>query len=333
MQPTSQSGEGDRTAHHDPVWIGAEAVHRALPFDVLIDALADAFAAGCHTPLRTQHALGGLGDSAAGATAARLLMMPAWNAHHLGVKLVNVMPRNRDRGQASVSAVYLLFGDDGTPRAIIDGAALTARRTAATSALASRLLSRPDARTLLVVGTGELAPFMARAHCAVRPIERVLVWGRRPDAARSVAARLQVELAAAVQAVPELDRAAAAADIISCATTSTAPLVRGAQVRAGSHVDLVGAFTPAMREADDALIAQAEVFVDTRAGALAEAGDLLQPIAAGAFSAERVAAELAELVRGAHPGRSAARAVTVFKSVGTALADLAAAELMLARRA
>ena len=323
-------------ASHAPTaaaWIDADAVHRALPFDALIDALAGAFATGCHAPLRTAHALDGLGSAVPHAAAARLLMMPAWNARHLGVKVVNVVPHNRERGQPSVSAVYLLFGDDGAPRAVIDGAALTNRRTAATSALASRLLSRPDARTLLVVGTGELAPFLARAHCAVRAFDRVLVWGRRAQAADALAAALRAQLTATVQAVHELDRAVTEADVISCATTSTVPLVHGARVRPGSHVDLVGAFTPAMRESDDALIAQAAVFVDTRAGALAEAGDLLQAIAAGVFAPERVAAELAELVRGAHAGRPAAHEVTVFKSVGTALADLAAAELLLARHA
>lgn len=313
-----------------PAWIDAGTVHRALPFAALADALAKAFASGCHAPLRTVHRLDGLGETVAEAAAPRLLMMPAWDAHHLGVKLVNVVPANRARSRPSVSAVYVLFGDDGAPLALLDGAALTVRRTAAASALASRRLSRPDARTLLIVGTGELAPFMALAHCTVRAFERVLVWGRRPEAADALAHELGAQLTQPVRAATDLADAVADACVISCATTSTAPLVRGDWVRPGTHVDLVGAFTPAMRESDDALIARASVFVDTRDGALAEAGDLVQAAAAGAFSPERVVADLPQLARGEHAGRASAGEVTVFKSVGTALQDLAAARMVVA---
>lgn len=313
-----------------PRWVDADAIHRALPWPALIDALQVAFAAApgspdvVRAPLRSAHALEGLG----GADDGRALSMPAWNARHLGVKLVNVVPRNRERGAPSVSAVYVLFGDDGAPIALMDGGALTVRRTAAASALASRFLSRPAARTLLVVGTGELSPFLAEAHCAVRPFERILLWGRRPEAAVELAHLLNGRLTVPVRAVDDLDDAVNDADVITCATTSTVPLVRGAHVRPGTHVDLVGAFTREMRESDDALVAGATVFVDTRAGCLAEAGDLVQAIASGAFAAERVAAELAELCRGTHPGRASGREITVFKSVGTALEDLAAAELV-----
>jgi ornithine cyclodeaminase len=227
-----------------------------------------------------------------------------------------------------VAALYVLLdGATGHPRAIIEGEALTLRRTAATSALASRLLSRPDARTLLVVGTGALAPWMAEAHCAVRPIESVLVWGRRPERTAAMTSALRARGMPA-EAATDLERAVRAADIVSCATTACEPLVRGGWVRPGTHVDLAGAFTPQMRECDDALVAAARVFVDTYAGALQEGGDLVQPLASGAIARGHVLAELAELVRGEHPGRAGAAEVTLFKSVGTALEDLAAARLV-----
>jgi ornithine cyclodeaminase len=256
--------------------------------------------------------------------------MPAWDGAGLGVKIVTVFPRNRVRGLASVAALYVLMdGATGHPRALIDGEALTLRRTGAASALASTYLSRRDARALLVVGTGALAPTMAAAHCAVRPIERVDVWGRSGDRAQALAERLRVQGLPA-RPVAHLDAALADADIVTCATTSTEPIVRGAQVRPGTHVDLVGAFTPAMRESDDALVQRASVFVDTYAGALMEAGDLVQPMAEGAFAREQVRAELADLCAGRHPGRASDDEVTLFKSVGTALEDLCAARLVAA---
>jgi ornithine cyclodeaminase len=224
----------------------------------------------------------------------------------------------------------LLDGATGHPRALIDGEALTLRRTAAASALASTYLSRPDSATLLLIGTGALAPHMARAHCALRPIRTLLLWGRSAERAQALAARLRDEGLPA-QALADLAQGLARADIVSCATTATEPIVRGSLLREGAHVDLVGGFTPLMREGDDALIARAEIFVDSYAGALKEAGDLVQPLASGALARERVRAELAELISGAHPGRSSANQVTLFKSVGTALEDLCAACMVLER--
>jgi len=257
--------------------------------------------------------------------------MPAWAGASLGVKIVTVFPGNRARGVASVSALYLLLdGATGHPLALVDGEALTVRRTAAASALAATYLARPDSKILLVVGTGALAPHMAAAHCALRPIERVLVWGRSAEHARTTVARLAAGgLPAEVCA--DLAAGLGRADIVTCATTAREPIVRDALVRPGTHVDLVGAFTPEMRESDDALVQRAEVFVDTYAGALKEAGDLVQPIAAGTIAREHVRAELADLVHGRYPGRGSAAAVTLFKSVGTALEDLCAARLVYER--
>lgn len=300
-------------------YFSAADVHAALDYPRLIAALSDTFARGATTPVRHVHTV-------AADEGARLLLMPAWREGELlAVKVVTVFPGNRARSVATVAAtVLVLDGRTGHPRALLDGEALTLRRTGAASALASRYLSRPESRCLLIVGAGHLAPYLAHAHAAVRAIERVLVWARRPEAAAALADRLRAEgLPASVAS--DLAAGLQQADIVSCATTSTEPLVRGADVRPGTHVDLVGGFTRQMREADDALMSAASVFVDTRAGALAEAGDLTQGIERGLFACGHVQAELAELVTGRHPGRRLAEERTVFKSVGTALEDLAAA--------
>ena len=304
-------------------------VDAALDYPALIAALREAFsAATVEAPARAGHAVG------TAEAPGRLLVMPAWRrGEALGVKLVNVFPRNAGRGLGAVHAVYVLFdGGTGAPLALIDGESLTNRRTAAASALASAYLSRPDSGVLALVGTGHLAPALALGHAAVRPIRRVLVWGRSVARAEALAARLRDEGLAAEPA-PDLAAAVAAADIVTCATVSTEPLVLGRWVRAGTHVDLVGAFTPQMRESDDALIQASRVYVDTRAGALSEAGDLMQPIAAGTWSADRVCGDLHDLCSGDRPGRTSQDQITVFKSVGAAIEDLAAAELVLARRA
>jgi len=309
-----------------PPYLDAAAVERALDWATLVERLREAFAAGAEAPVRSNHAVTPAGD--------RLLLMPAWRAEReIGVKIVTVFPRNPARGLASVSALYVLLdGATGRPLALIDGEALTLRRTGAASALAATYLARADARVLLVVGTGRLAPCMARAHCAVRGVARVLVWGRAPAKARQVAAELAREGLPA-EAAGALEPALAAADIVTCATTARAPIVHGAHVRAGTHVDLAGAFTPEMREADDALVRRATLFVDTFAGALKEAGDLVQPIARGAIAPGDVQAELADLAAGRHPGRRGPDEITVFKSVGAALEDLCAARLVFERAA
>lgn len=304
--------------------ITAAEVHAALAYPELVEALRGAFAAGADAPVRSSFSVTPEGD--------RLLLMPAWRAGlDLGVKIVTVFPRNRERGLASVSALYVLLdGATGHPRALIDGEALTLRRTAAASALASTFLSRRDSGCLLVVGTGALAPYMAAAHCAVRPIRKVLVWGRSPARVGALATALKIE---GVRAEPVADLALglADADIVSCATTAREPVVHGAFVKPGTHVDLVGAFTREMRECDDELVGRAEIFVDTFAGALKEAGDLIQPLEAGRIGRDHIRAELADLVAGRHPGRRTQESVTLFKSVGTALEDLCAARLVFER--
>jgi alanine dehydrogenase len=294
----------------------AGEVHAALPWAPLAQALEAAFVAGAQVPLRHAHAL---------SARDSLLLMPAWNAQVLVLKLVTVMPDAPDTVQATV-----LVADraTGAPLAVLDGEALTLRRTAATSALAARHLARAEAHTLLLVGSGRLAGWMARAHAALRPaLRQVLVWGRRPEAAAALAGTLAQEGLPA-RAADGLEAAVRAACIVCCATTSDRPLVQGRWLAPGTHLDLVGGFTPRMREVDDAAVAASRIVVDTYAGALAEAGDLVQPLAAGAIRREHVVAELAELLRGQCPGRTRPGEITLFKSVGTALEDLAAAQMV-----
>ena len=284
----------------------------ALPFDRLIQALRDAFIAGATVPLRQRH---GLGNSF-------LLLMPAWREGGMfGVKVVSVFPANGERGLPAVSASYLLSdGETGQHLALIDGAEITRRRTAAASALAGSYLAREDAKTLLIVGSGHVAGLMMAAYRAVRPIQRVMVWNIRPANAEKLAARLGAE------AVTDLAAAVAQADIVSCATLAREPLVRGEWLRPGTHLDLIGGFTPAMREADDEAVCRARVFIDTDA-ALAESGDIIDPIAHGVLRPDDIAGSLFTLCRGETPGRRDATEITLFKSVGSALEDLAAAGL------
>jgi alanine dehydrogenase len=293
-------------------------VHAALPWVPLAEALAAAFVAGAQVPLRHVHAL---------SDEDRLLLMPAWNARIVLLKVVTVLPS----APATVQATVLVVDrTSGTPLAVLDGEALTLRRTAATSALAARHLARGDAQTLLLVGCGRLAGWMARAHAALRPaLRQVQVWGRRPEAAAALARTLAQEGLAA-RAVPDLEPAARAACIICCATTSSVPLVQGTWLAPGTHLDLVGGFTPGMREVDDMAVARARIVVDTCAGALAEAGDLVQPLARGVIGRGHVVGELANLLRGDVPGRTRDDEITLFKSVGSAIEDLAAAQEVMA---
>lgn len=305
-------------------FIDAAAVTAATPWPDLIDALAEAFREGAEMPQRHHHTV-----PVPGEPDGTLLLMPCWRAGEaLGVKVVNIFPGNSARGQPAVNGAYVLMNaTTGAIEAIIDGGELTARRTAAVSALAASFLARDDAQTLLVVGTGRLATLLAEAHARVRAIDKVLVWGRTPAKAEAVAGTLK-DAGLDARAAQDLAAAAKQADIVSCATLSTAPLVLGAWLQPGCHLDLVGAFRADMREADDEALAQAQVFVDTRAGVLAEGGDVVQAISAGRLAAGDIAADLADLCAGAHRGRRNEAERTVFKSVGTGLADLAAARLI-----
>lgn len=326
--------------------LSGREVDAALDDLALIDRLDALFRAGCEMPMRHHHTIAS--PAGPGSADAMLLLMPAWTratagglSGRIGIKLVTVFPDNGKRSLPSIYGEYVLLdGATGAPLALLDGTVLTKRRTACASGLASRYLSRPDSRSLLMIGTGALAPHLVRVHAKIRPIAVVEIWGRDRAKAEGLAAELEKSLPrdigrpVSVRAVAERRAAIERADIVSCATLSKAPLVEGAWLRDGQHVDLVGAYTADMRESDDAAVQRAQVFVDTRAGALKEAGDLVQPIAAGRIAMEVIRADLFELARGERPGRRSGdqTGITLFKSVGAALEDLAAAELAFGAR-
>jgi alanine dehydrogenase len=308
-------------------FITGDDIHRVLDFPSLIEALRAMFRDGCEAPARHHHAIPVAGEGPPGT----LLLMPAWQAARaLGVKIVTVFPDNALRSLPAVYGTYVLLdAATGMPVALLDGTALTLRRTAAASALAADYLARPDGEVHLMVGTGALAPHLIAAHAAIRPIRETRIWGRDPRKAKVLAARL-VEAGIAATPVAELEAAAGSADIITCATLAQEPLIRGAWLQPGTHLDLVGGFTPEMREADDAAVARARVYVDTDA-AMREAGDIVRPLRSGHLARERIVGDLFGLARGTCPGRSDPAEITLFKSVGTALEDLAAAQLAMSR--
>jgi alanine dehydrogenase len=309
--------------------LSAEDVDAALDDTALIDRLEAAFRAGAEVPLRHHHHL----------PTGTLLLMPAWSPRHVGIKLVTVFSDNVKHALPSVFGQYVLLdGSTGQPQALLDGTMLTKRRTACASGLAARYLAPHNASRLLMIGTGALAPHLVRVHAKVRPIREVAIWGRRQSQAEELARRLAASLPDAVgrpikvRAVADRRAAVAEADIVSCATLSKEPLVEGDWLHAGQHIDLVGAYTPEMRESDDKAVWRARVYIDTRQGALKEAGDIVQPLKNGTIDEDDVIADLFELARGQQTGRLSgdATSITLFKSVGTALEDLAAAELAVA---
>ncbi len=306
--------------------VSAAEIDSALDFPSLIEALRQAFRAEIETPLRHGHPI------ARPDGEATLLLMPAWTKEKegafLGTKTVTVFPGNLAKGLGSVAGTYLLMsGDTGEPLVTIDGHRLTLWRTAAASALAAQYLAREDASHLVLIGAGALAPYLARAHATNRPIKKVSIWNRSAPRAEELAKELGREKFS-VDVVSDAERAVRAADIVSCATLSTEPLVQGAWLKAGAHLDLVGGFRPVMREADDEAVKRARVYVDTRRGALKEAGDLVIPISRGIFKETDVQGDLFDLCRGTAKGRGSESEITLFKSVGTAIEDLAAAMLV-----
>lgn len=303
-------------------FVGPDELERLLAYPTLIAAIRAAFSGSAKAPQRHHHTI-----PRPGGPDATLLLMPAWQTGpdgFAGVKFATVFPANVSVGKPTVMGVYtLISGTTGEPLACIDGRMLTLWRTAATSALAADALARPEASRLLMIGAGALAPHLIAAHASVRPIREVAVWNRTPEQAAHLVASLALP-GVAVHTVTDLDAALGTADVISCATLARQPLVHGARVSPGTHVDLVGAFTPDTREADDAVIRRARVFVDTREG-MRESGDITQPMAAGILSEATIAGDLFTL--SAAPGlqRTADDDITVFKSVGHAIEDLAAA--------
>ena len=299
----------------------ADAARAALPFERLIPALQALFATGCEVPRRHVHEV----DPGMGS-----LIMPAWvPGRYYGVKTVNIAAGNAARGLPGLHSTYLLYDAvSGAPLAWIDGDQITSRRTAAASALAASWLAPVQAAHLLVVGAGQVARLLPEAMRVVRPsLTRISVWARTPAQADALVAVWRQQGLAA-QRVDDLAAAAAEADIVSCATLATTPVVQGAWLKPGSHLDLIGSFTPAMREADDACFLDAALYVDTDE-ALLKSGDLLGPLSRGVIRPDELCGTLASLSRGEARLQAPRRRRTVFKSVGTALEDLAAAMLVL----
>lgn len=307
--------------------LGAAEIRDLAPIPQLIECLRETFRNPPSPPERRVAPIpGGNGDRL-------LLYMPAFDGEGRGaIKLATVFPDNSGKGLPTIQAALVVFSETGTPVALLDGAMVTRLRTSAASALASSYLSRADSAHLVVIGTGALAPYMALAHCTVRPIQRIDVAGRQEERARETAAEIRslVGDGVEVEVATSPDKVVPVADIVSCATSSVQPVLAGRWLRPGTFVDLVGSFSPEKREADDDAVVRSRVFVDTLEGALAEAGDLLQPLARGLIGRDRIEGELADLVSGRATGRRGADEVILFKSVGTAIEDLAAAKLIVA---
>ncbi|MBO9355275.1 ornithine cyclodeaminase family protein [Bordetella petrii] len=301
--------------------IDTEQTRRALVFPAVIPALREAFRAGASVPPRHVHAI------ESGGAHGTALIMPAWNEQgYFGVKVINIFPDNTRQGLPGLHAAYTLYSArTGVPLAQVDGDVVTVYRTAGAAALGASYLARQDARVLLIVGSGRIAGLLAQAMRSVRPIERVLVWNVRPAGARALAESL-AEQGFDAQAVDSLESAVRQADIVSCATLSTEPLVRGAWLRPGTHLDLIGSFKPDMKETDPACFAGAEVYVDTDE-APTKSGDLLAAFEAGTLARTGIRGTLTDLIAGRAPGRGDAGQITVFKAVGSALEDLTLAAM------
>ncbi|WP_417625047.1 ornithine cyclodeaminase family protein, partial [Paremcibacter congregatus] len=242
-----------------------------------------------------------------------------------------VFPGANDCGLPAVQGTYLLCdGKTGQLKAMLDGTMLTARRTAAASALAASYLARDDASVMVMAGTGALAPHLVEAHCSIRPIRKLYVWGLDLGDTKRIVSGWSIPDGVEVECIGELESVVREADLISCATLAEDPLVRGDWLKPGAHLDLVGAFKPTMRESDDQTVMRSDVYVDTREGTLKEAGDLLQPMSKALFAPDDIIADLFELCSGMVSGRTDEKVITLYKSVGASLMDLAAAEMVVA---
>jgi alanine dehydrogenase len=313
----------------------ADEIHQALDFPGLVEALRTIFREGVEAVDRFA-----LQEPLPNGKQNDWIFLPAWQfGKYQGVKLVSVFPENEKRGIASVQGIYLLFdGTTGLPIACMDGAAITLRKTAANSALAATYLAREDATSLVMVGAGAMAPYLISAHCAVRPVSRIKIWNRSRQRADELVKEMQsgatsgLKAGAAIEVTEDLERAVGEADIVSCATMSTEPLVKGIWLSNGCHLDLVGGYRPEMREADDDAIRRARVFVDARFTTIPEAGDICQPLASGLLKESEIT-DTFQLVRGERPGRKSADEITLFKSGGGGHEDLGTAKYLLSKLA
>jgi alanine dehydrogenase len=304
------------------ITIDFDDVHQLATVKSLIEPMRRAFSSLERGPERAHY------DLATDNESGTLLIMPAWRpAAAIGVKITTVFPNNPDRGHPSIAGAYLLLSwSTGEPRALIDGRALTLLRTAAVSAMAADLLAPPNPEVLLMVGTGALSRYLIEGHLAVRKYKSILIWGRDPRKAETIATELEAR-GLTICAQTDLEKATPSADVISCATMSDTALIKGAWLKSQAHLDLVGSFKPTMREADDERFRRAFIVVDTL-DAIRESGDLIGPLANGIVDRGHILL-LKNLIE-RNVGMPNAHN-TVFKSVGVALADLAVAEQLFER--
>ena len=294
-----------------------------LDYPKLIEALREIFQSDYTLPLRHHHFY-----KTENGDENTLILMPVWNNEFMGMKQVTVAPANAAQNMPSIFAQYILSNSKtGQPLALMNAAELTSRRTACTSALASSYLSREDSENLLVVGGGKVAQHLVQAHLAVRNFKKVSVWMRNTEKLNQFIVSLK-EQGIEAEAVTDLERSAREADVISCATLSKTPIIKGEWVKPGTHLDMIGSHKPDTRETDDDAIKKSTIFVDSRMGALHETGELAMPIASGIISEKDVKADIVELIKDVHPGRTYSEEITLFKSAGLAVEDLAAALLV-----
>ena len=310
--------------------ISKEEIEKSLDYNSLIPRLKTAFQGNYTVPMRHHHDF----ENPFASRESTLLLMPAWEAgKHVGVKIVTVSPENGKHDLPAIQGMYMLINaQTGTPEALMEAKTLTVKRTAAASALAASFLAKADTKKMLMVGTGALAPELIRAHASVRPIEEVELWGRNFEKAKELAKEISTK-SLKVTAVENLEEAVGRADLISCATLSQKPLIKGEWLRSGQHLDLVGAYRPDMREADNSCVTRANVYVDTYAGATKECGDIGIPLKEKLIEVSDIKGDLFGLCRSEVKGRLEDSEITYFKSVGHALEDLAAAQLVSERLA
>ena len=300
-----------------------KAIQTALPYPLLVEALAQGLQQFAQTPARSFFS--------PNQDASCVMIMPAWRPHQMmGVKLVSVWPENNAKGESAVSAVYVVISClDGRPLAVLDGTELTLRRTAAAAALAAKRLARENSETLAVLGTGSLSVPLVQAHTDTMRLKNVLVWGRQFHKTQRVVKQLK-ELGIEVRAMGDLEETLALSDVVAVATTATEPFLKADWVKPGTHISLVGAFTPQMAEAEPVLMARSQLFADCRASVLEKGGEVFQAIEQGLVLDSDIIADLAELTaQSDRSWRHDGQAITVFKSVGFALLDLIAAEVVM----
>lgn len=304
--------------------IDNNTIESKLEYPALIDTLRDVFRSEFTMPLRHHHFY----ENREGEENT-LILMPSWTENYVGIKQVVVAPGNSKRALPAIHALYtILDAVTGVPLAQMDAAGLTSRRTACTSALAASYLAREDVGTLLVVGGGKVAQHLVQAHSVVRKYEQVLFWTRNADKGKHLVERLNETGYPHARFIYDLEEGVRQADVVSSATLSEEPIIKGEWLCPGVHLDLIGSHTPKTREVDDEAIRRSSIFVDSRAGALTETGELAIPIANGVLQPEAVKADIVELCKDAHVGRENKEEITLFKSAGLAIEDLAAALLV-----